>query len=182
MCMHHSPNPNSAQEAPSLTKLIPLQPFQLQSDTHLTASTSFPPRPKACRTHAATPTTPTSKTAATTTSNPMPSQSPILSTNPTVRLKQVRLPPSTHTQHRCVFLFPLLTPMTTATFPDGTVFGWFIPFEDFPGNGSNPPFQSAVGFGTNNPEDPKKWTCYKDNDRVLFTKDGVAWTTLFWCF
>ena len=67
--------------------------------------------------------------------------------------------------------------MTTATFPDGTVFGWFIPFEDFPGNGSNPPFQSAVGFGTNNPEDPKKWTCYKDNDRVLFTKDGVAWTT-----
>jgi hypothetical protein len=80
------------------------------------------------------------------------------------------------------FFSPFLTPVTTVTFPDGTRFGWFIPFDDFPGNGNNPPFQSAVGFATNNLEDPKKWTCYKDNDRVLFTKDGVEWTTLFWCF
>jgi hypothetical protein len=127
---------------------------------------------------------PTSKTAATTTSNPTPLQSPILSTNPTARLKEVCYP---HRRIHSIVVysspfFSLLILVSTVTFPDGTRFGWFIPFNDFPGNGNNPPFQSAVGFATNNLEDAKKWTCYKDNDRVLFTKDGVEWTTLFWCF
>lgn len=87
MCTHHP----QTKIQPGKSK-SPLQLLQLQPETHLTVSTSSPPRSKASRTHAAMSTAPTSKTAATTTSNPTPLRSPILSTNPTARLKEVRYP------------------------------------------------------------------------------------------
>jgi hypothetical protein len=104
-----------------------LQLFQLQPGTHLTASTSSPPRPKASRTHAAT--------------LPRPPRTRWQRQRPTQHLCDRRYFPPTPRRGRrryvtpidtyiaslCVFLFLFLpTLVAVGTFPDGISFGWHI--------------------------------------------------------